>query len=210
MANLCTVDGHLPTGSPPSTLISYFIHSKTFDQLDRLARQHNLTMTVYVDEVVFSGHKISKAFRDKAKLIIHRRGLRSHKYRFYSNNEPKEITGVIVDGNQLRLPQRRHKNLHEQLVALWGKIEGKERLKIFQKALSHVSEGAQIEDLLGIRKQALMAAKPNIFGNVAAKFSDKIIHDPTGPDKLRYLKFVIGFSICVIGGLAILFSFNLH
>ncbi len=210
LANICTVDGHLPTGSPLSTLISYFIHTKMFDELDKLAQQHDLTMTVYVDDVVFSGRKISKAFRNKTKLIIHRRGLRSHKHRFYSNNEPKEITGVIVDGEKIRVPQRRHQNLYQHLVSLWNSSGETERRNVFRKTLSRVTEGAQIEDRLGIRRQALMAAKTNIFCNVTARFSEKSNDDPTGPAKLTYGFLVIGLSISVIAALAILLSLNFH
>ena len=170
----------MPTGSPLSTLISYFIHSEMFDQLDKLSRKHNLPMTVYVDDVVFSGRKISKAFRDKAKLIIHRRGLRSHKYRYYSNNKPKEITGVIIKGNQLLLPQRRHLSLYEQLVDLWNSHGNGERQGIFRRALSRVSEGAQIDEQLGNRKRALMAAKPNIFGSATANDAEKKNNTVTG------------------------------
>ena len=38
LTNILTVNGHLPTGSPVSTLLSYYAHKEMFDRLDAIAQ----------------------------------------------------------------------------------------------------------------------------------------------------------------------------
>ena len=104
LANLITYSDHLPTGSPVSQTLAFYSHLDMFETLASLASQRNITMTCYVDDLTFSGNAVTLAFMWEVKKIIHSNGLRYHKERIYRHDAPKLITGVIVLGNELHVP----------------------------------------------------------------------------------------------------------
>lgn len=62
---------HLISGAPTSQILSYLVNHKMFDELQSLSDKNNVTMTIYVDDVVFSSeHKISSEFRQSVLSLI--------------------------------------------------------------------------------------------------------------------------------------------
>ena len=62
---------HLISGAPTSQILSYLVNHKMFDELQSLSEKNNMTMTVYVDDVVFSSKcKISSEFRKSVLALI--------------------------------------------------------------------------------------------------------------------------------------------
>lgn len=62
---------HLISGAPTSQMLSYLVNHQMFDEMQKLADDNGITMTVYVDDVTFSSeNRISKNFRDKIIAII--------------------------------------------------------------------------------------------------------------------------------------------
>ena len=115
---------HLISGSPASPILSYLVNYKMFDELNSLAVRNNAIMTVYVDDIAFSGpDALSKKFRDNVIQIIRKFGYQvsQRKIKGYSRTYPKLVTGVIVDSsgkltikNSLRLKIiTEHKRLRE-------------------------------------------------------------------------------------------------
>ncbi len=70
LAELCTIQDHLPTGSQISMPLAYWVNSKMFKDIYNLARKNNLIMTVYVDDITFSGDKIPRNFIFPLRKII--------------------------------------------------------------------------------------------------------------------------------------------
>lgn len=71
-----------------------------FDEMQKLADDNGITMTVYVDDVTFSGeNRISKNFRDKIIAIIRKYNyqISRKKVKRYTKLYPKLVTGVIID-----------------------------------------------------------------------------------------------------------------
>jgi len=94
LADISTFGKRLPTGSPLSPLLSFLAYQPMFDELYKLAREMELTMTVYVDDVVVSGPGVASRFIEPASKIIARYGLRAHKFSTSSAGSPLVITGV--------------------------------------------------------------------------------------------------------------------
>lgn len=119
LANLCTYRNALPLGSQVSMRLSFFANMDMFDELYSLAQQNDLRMTLYVDDLTFSGNKIPKGFKGEVTKIIHRYGhrVKNRKSKFYYNNI-KEITGVIVNNGSLTIPHRKLHKLHKELKHL--------------------------------------------------------------------------------------------
>lgn len=91
---------HLISGAPTSQILSYLVNHQMFDEMQKLADDNRITMTVYVDDVTFSSeNRISKDFRDKIISIIRKYNyqISRKKVKRYTKLYPKLITGVIID-----------------------------------------------------------------------------------------------------------------
>ena len=91
---------HLISGAPTSQILSYLVNHKMFDELQSLSDKNNVTMTIYVDDVVFSSeHKISSEFRQTVLSLIKKYNYQvsRKKVKGYSKTYPKLVTGVIIN-----------------------------------------------------------------------------------------------------------------
>lgn len=104
MASICTVNGHLPTGSCLSPLLSYWAHRHAFEAIEALCVSKNVTLTLYVDDLTLSGKLANKRLLKQVKILIGQRGLLTHKDVLIAPKHAATVTGVIVDGNQIRVP----------------------------------------------------------------------------------------------------------
>src|SRR5690606_17568744 len=98
LAKLCTCNGHIPTGSRISMPMSCWANEKMFRELKNLSIQHNVTMTLYVDDITFTGSNVNKIFVNTVKKIITRHGHVMHpkKSILYPKGSVKVITGVVI------------------------------------------------------------------------------------------------------------------
>ena len=103
---LCA-DGHLPTGSAVSPILSYFAHRHAFDAIATLCQSAGVTMTLYVDDVTISGEHATKTLLYRIKAILTRCGLKTHKER-WSQSGTMVVTGAVpsLDGLRLRNKHR--------------------------------------------------------------------------------------------------------
>lgn len=117
LADLCSINEHLPTGSQISMPLAYWVNAKMFDELNNLAKDSNLKMTVYVDDVTFSGDKIPKGFKYQIEQVIkkHKHNIKLEKTTLYTQQSVKEVTGLILRDGALLLPNRQFKKLHTYL-----------------------------------------------------------------------------------------------
>ena len=93
---------HLISGSPASSILSYLVNQKMFDEMQNLTTKNHIIMTIYIDDIVFSSpNKISNNFKYAIHAIIKKYGYRLSKVKIkgYSKNYPKLITGAIIDKN---------------------------------------------------------------------------------------------------------------
>lgn len=111
LTKLVCYKDHLPTGGCLSPIMSYYAYSRMFEQLFEYSLKHKLTMTVYIDDIVFSGERISYLFKNEVEKIIRSHKLVPHKIRHYKKNEPKIVTGVAVKNNKIDLPHARRKKI---------------------------------------------------------------------------------------------------
>lgn len=138
LARLCTYNDHLPTGSRISMPLAYFANMLMFKEIEKLSIKHQITLTVYVDDITFSGINISKLFYKVIKNIInrHQHCVNTKKTKFYVNNRPKLITAVILKDNSVFIRNKHHKELYE-LKELYKitKITNQEQLLSVQNKL---------------------------------------------------------------------------
>lgn len=70
LAKLCTVNDHVPTGSPLSQSLCFIVNYPVFDEINRYARSRNLIFSLYVDDLTFSGKTIPKHFLKYISSIL--------------------------------------------------------------------------------------------------------------------------------------------
>ena len=93
---------HLCTGASPSPILSYLVNQAMFDEMKRLCNENRIKMSIYVDDTIFSSEKeISAKVRARILGIIEKYGYRVSikKVKYYSANEVKKITGVVIRSN---------------------------------------------------------------------------------------------------------------
>ena len=113
LADICTIHNHLPTGSRISMPLAFWSSCRMFNELYALSVKHSITMTVYVDDLTFSGSDINRLFKSTVRKIISKHGHTMHpdKTKLYDKNHPKLVTGVVVKGEQIMVRNEQRKQL---------------------------------------------------------------------------------------------------
>ena len=109
LSKVLTYDDHVPTGSRISMPLAYFANKKMFDEIESAAGKCGAMITIYVDDLTFSGAMLQKNFIGRLETIAKKYGHKIHpaKTRFYAANEVKLITGAAIKGNEIT-PRNKH------------------------------------------------------------------------------------------------------
>ncbi|WP_444886687.1 reverse transcriptase family protein [Microbulbifer sp. JMSA008] len=151
ISKICCVNGILPTGSPISQSIAFWVNKGVFDHLHFYSKSRGINFTLYVDDLVFSGNKVSKYFGDYVvKKIGELGGYECHKVRLYNPKTPKIVTGVVVQGEVLRVRNRERKVISELINKLKEDIKmtpelhkSPEVIYGFHKLIGHLASVGQ-------------------------------------------------------------------
>lgn len=151
LARICTVRGeHVPTGSEISGIVAYLASRKMFDEIHGLAIENGCTMTCYVDDIVLSGPRATKRLLVQVRRIAKRHGMdtKDKKSKTYAAHATKTITGCIVRGNRLLLPNARRKMITELRRKLKSDLDEETRSCIDASLRGRIQEAKQIEPKL--------------------------------------------------------------
>lgn len=120
LSKLLTVNGHIPTGSRISMPLAYFSNKKMFDEMQYESIQIGAKMTVFVDDITFSGVNIRKNFIYTISNICGKYGkkIHKHKIRFYNSKEIKLVTGVALIEDKA-VPRNAHLSLLHSDMQEW-------------------------------------------------------------------------------------------
>lgn len=130
LSHICTCHDRLPTGSRISMPLAFFANSRMFDEIHELCQKLKIEMTVYVDDLTFSGANVNRLFCAVTRKIINKHGHVMHptKTKLYSKDKPKLVTGVIVLGNHLKVRNEQHR-LMARDIEYWKIIKDAENAK---------------------------------------------------------------------------------
>ncbi len=130
LSHICTCHDHLPTGSRISMPLAYFANSRMFGEIHELCLRLNIKMTVYVDDLTFSGANVNRLFCAVTRKIISKHGHIMHptKTKLYSKDKAKLVTGVIVLGGHLKVRNEQHR-LMARDIEYWKIIKDVENAK---------------------------------------------------------------------------------
>jgi hypothetical protein len=120
IAHLATADDRACFGSPLTPVLAALVHRPMFDRIADRCSEDDLSYTVWVDDLSVSGECITGEFRADVRSIISQHGLKSHKLKCRTGNNPVFITGIGIVGANLIVPKRielRSKELWAALIA---------------------------------------------------------------------------------------------
>lgn len=145
LADLCTYQGHVPTGSPISMPVAFFAHKHIFDALHAKMLCNNVALTVYVDDITLSGVNLMRLHMCPIKKSFKSVGLCVHKTKFFRTG-PASVTGTIIKADKLCLPNRRHKRIVDGIQLLADEPLWSERTRLSSMLIGQVHEAANVDD----------------------------------------------------------------
>lgn len=101
LTRLTTYNGHLPQGAPSSVFLANLVFTDTGNKIQKLAAEHNITYTSYIDDVVLSSKTDFKSLTLEVISILREDGFRINNKKTDYISAPMEITGVICGNNYL-------------------------------------------------------------------------------------------------------------
>lgn len=117
LAKLCTFNGRLPQGSPASPYLSNILCLKLDARLSALAKKYEADYSRYADDITFSGNRDIKNIAKVAISIIKDEGfeVNDKKTRILYPHQRQEVTGLLVNGNRIRICKKYKKALYQEL-----------------------------------------------------------------------------------------------
>lgn len=155
IADLCTYEGHVPTGSPASMLLAFYAHKQAFDAQYLRATKEGHTFTLYVDDITLSGESVNLRALCSVTKTLRSSGLKCHKTRLFEKDMPKAVTGAIIVESGLRLPNRRHLRIAQGISTLGSTLAKGDRETISRKLLGQINEAANVEARSKLRRVGL-------------------------------------------------------
>jgi len=157
LTRISTCHDHVPTGSCLSQVIAFYAHYSMFEEIHSLTSSMNLVMTCYVDDLAISGKNANKAVLHEIRCILQKRGLRSHpkKESVFRRGVPKEITGSIVLDNGLKLPNRKHEKIHNEIRLILKLDDSKEKLALLNVTMGRLIAANQSDSALSRQVRSL-------------------------------------------------------
>lgn len=145
LTKLATFNGHLPQGSPCSPILAYFAYIEMWEEIHAIVSSSGCRLSIYADDITISGEMVYERDIWKVKQALHRHGHR------YSQRKERslvmkaaDITGVIVSGSELLLPNRQHKKLAEVRRQRQITKPGKLQESLDRKIRGQVAQANQI------------------------------------------------------------------
>ncbi|MGE3320192.1 MAG: reverse transcriptase family protein [Candidatus Berkiella sp.] len=145
LSHVLTFEGHIPTGSRVSMPLAYYANRKMFIEMLETAHAHDLKMTIYVDDLTFSGIKLHNSFVQKIEQIAKKYNHTIHpkKTRIYKKHSIKIITGVAIKDFTASPTNKNQKSLRLDLE-LWLSDSKNRNDVLYNRIAGRMSSLAQV------------------------------------------------------------------
>lgn len=127
--------------------LAFWANKKMFDELSSYAESKGATMTVFVDDITFSGNSVNSIFKRRIQEIIANAGLTPHpnKCKLIKSSDPKLITGVIVGGKRMTVRNKHHKAIYSAFFSIRQCKTDEELKKLYEQLIGRLNAAGQIE-----------------------------------------------------------------
>lgn len=148
IAKICCAHGALPTGSPISPTLSYFSCKDIFAWISNFSENNNLSFSLYVDDMFFSGEIASKDIMKQIIGHLTKHGLRGHKAVYFPANKTRVITGVAITPHGLQITHKRQKKIRSYKEMFYKTKSPEEIQTLGRTLLGQYREASRIESHL--------------------------------------------------------------
>ena len=182
LTKLLTVDGHLATGSSVSPILSFFAYEELFHELNLLAGNRGCTMSLYVDDVVFTGWGATRRIIFEAKRIVSNWHLEGHKVRLFKGGQSRVVTGVAITKVGIRVPNRRKSRIIEDTLLFRSLPDSGEKLIVARRLTGRLFEASQVDPRWRARAERMAALRGELesFRHEVKRYT-KAGGGPSGP-----------------------------
>ena len=117
LSRLCTCEGRLPQGAPTSPCLSNIVCLKLDKRLSEVSKRFKAEYTRYADDITFSSNSDISNILPIVKEIIQNEGfhLNEKKTRILFKHQKQEVTGLLVNGNQIRVDKKYIKKFKQEI-----------------------------------------------------------------------------------------------
>lgn len=120
LAKIVCYNGHIPTGSPISQLLAYWMNFELFEKLNNQALNSGYSFSLYVDDMTFSTNdqRIGRAFHVSINRLLKNNGLKLKRSKivYFQKNKDKVITGCILKtSKELSAPNKLKEKLFKSV-----------------------------------------------------------------------------------------------
>lgn len=117
MARLCTHNNELPQGAPTSPYLSNVVCLKLDKRISELAKKYDASYTRYADDITLSANTDIANIIPVVEKIVTDEGfsLNEKKTRVLYEYQRQEVTGLLVNGNMVRVDKKYIKKLKQEI-----------------------------------------------------------------------------------------------
>ncbi|MEL6663017.1 MAG: reverse transcriptase family protein [Pseudomonadota bacterium] len=145
LTKLTTFRGALPQGSPCSPILAYYAYVDMWEEINAIAVAADCKLSLYADDITISGKTVYEKDVWAIKQCLFRFGHRySERKERALIDRPADITGVIVSGDELLLPNRQHKELARVARAFDKAKDARERTYLGRQMRGRTAQAGQI------------------------------------------------------------------
>lgn len=160
LSKICTYNNHLPTGSQASVYLSYLVNAQMFTEMYNLAKERNVCMTIYADDITISGAKVDMSIFNTMSKIVERYNytIKKEKTRRFLGSQIPIVTGVALCKNGIAPTNKKFKKLRHKsdfLIKLSNDLDIETLEKEYKSLDGTVNHFAQLES--GVPKNVLEA-----------------------------------------------------
>ena len=114
LRGIVTRRASLPQGSPCSPILAFLCYVDMWEEIERVVSESRCQLSIYADDLTISGEIVPESLIWEIKQTLFRHGFQHKPSKERSKiNKPTRITGVILKGNQLLVPNRQHQRLYQ-------------------------------------------------------------------------------------------------
>ena len=117
LSRICTYENVLPQGAPTSPYLSNIVNLKLDKRLALLATKYNANYSRYADDLTFSSNSDLKTLIPVVYKILIDEGYQHNrkKTRIQYKGQRQEVTGLIVNDNNVRVNKSYKRKLYQEL-----------------------------------------------------------------------------------------------
>ncbi|MHC1710907.1 MAG: reverse transcriptase family protein [Solidesulfovibrio sp.] len=150
LARICCFNKIMPTGSCLSPILSFWVNKNMFDELYHFANMNNMIMTLYIDDIIFSGKNITRQLMYEIDCIVKKHRYTPHKKKLYGKDQAKIVTGLAIVEGRLAIPHKRRAKMRILLRAFENEKCQKKKNKLENCLWGMVSEAKRFDHELAL------------------------------------------------------------